>query len=258
MAFSISIVVPFLNMTKQFAGAIGQVSNQVNMVIMGLAGAHRIFALLDEQPETDEGYVTLVNARENADGTIEECERAHRRLGLEASPPRRHASPTPGCRATCASTTSTSAIRRKRRCCTTSPSTPSRARRWPLSAPPARARPPSPTSSTASTTSTTARSATTASTSTRSKRRTCATRLGIVLQDTNLFTGTVMENIRYGNLDATRRRVHRRRQAGRRGRLHPPPARGLQHHAAPATARTSARASGSCWPSPAPPWPTRR
>ena len=46
MAFSISIVVPFLNMTKQFAGAIGQVSNQINMVIMGLAGAHRIFALL--------------------------------------------------------------------------------------------------------------------------------------------------------------------------------------------------------------------
>ena len=73
MAFGISIVVPFLNMTKQFAGAIGQVSNQVNMVIMGLAGAHRLFALLDEQPETDEGYVTLVNAREKEDGTIEEC-----------------------------------------------------------------------------------------------------------------------------------------------------------------------------------------
>ncbi len=73
MAFSISIVVPFLNMTKQFAGAIGQVSNQVNMVIMGLAGAHRIFALLDEQPETDEGYVTLVNAKENADGSLSEC-----------------------------------------------------------------------------------------------------------------------------------------------------------------------------------------
>ncbi len=73
MAFGISIVVPFLNMTKQFAGAIGQVSNQVNMVIMGLAGAHRIFALLDEQPETDEGYVTLVNARENADGSLTEC-----------------------------------------------------------------------------------------------------------------------------------------------------------------------------------------
>ncbi len=74
MAFSISIVVPFLNMTKQFAGAIGQVSNQVNMVIMGLAGAHRIFALLDQEPETDEGYVTLVNAKENADGSMSECE----------------------------------------------------------------------------------------------------------------------------------------------------------------------------------------
>ena len=73
MAFSISIVVPFLNMTKQFAGAIGQVSNQVNMVIMGLAGAHRIFALLDEKPETDEGYVTLVNAKENPDGSLTEC-----------------------------------------------------------------------------------------------------------------------------------------------------------------------------------------
>ena len=74
MAFSISIVVPFLNMTKQFAGSIGQVSNQINMVIMGLAGAHRIFALLDEEPETDDGYVTLVNAKENADGTMSECE----------------------------------------------------------------------------------------------------------------------------------------------------------------------------------------
>ena len=73
MAFGISIVVPFLNMTRQFAGSIGQVSNQVNMVIMGLAGAHRIFALLDEEPEADEGYVTLVNAKENPDGSLTEC-----------------------------------------------------------------------------------------------------------------------------------------------------------------------------------------
>ena len=72
MALSISIVVPFLNMTKQFAGAIGQVSNQVNMVVMGLAGAHRIFSLLDEEKESDDGYVTLVNAREKSDGTLEE------------------------------------------------------------------------------------------------------------------------------------------------------------------------------------------
>ena len=74
MAFSISIVVPFLNMTKQFCGNISQVSNQVNSVVMALAGASRIFSLLDEEPEMDEGYVTLVNARENADGSMTECE----------------------------------------------------------------------------------------------------------------------------------------------------------------------------------------
>ena len=73
MALSISIVVPFLNMTKQFAGAIGQVSNQINMIVMGLAGANRIFSLLDEEPEKDEGYVTLVNAKELEDGSLEEC-----------------------------------------------------------------------------------------------------------------------------------------------------------------------------------------
>lgn len=63
MAISISIVIPFLNMTKQFTGNISQVSNQVNAVVMGLAGANRIFSLLDEEPEVDEGYVTLVNAK---------------------------------------------------------------------------------------------------------------------------------------------------------------------------------------------------
>ena len=73
MAFSISIVVPFLNMTKQFAGSIGQAPTQLTLVIMGLAGAHRIFTLLDEKPETDDGYVTLVNVKENADGTLTEC-----------------------------------------------------------------------------------------------------------------------------------------------------------------------------------------
>ncbi len=72
LAFSISIVVPFLNMTKQFAGNINQVSQQINAVVMGLAGASRIFELIDEQPETDEGYVTLVNAKE-VEGQIVEC-----------------------------------------------------------------------------------------------------------------------------------------------------------------------------------------
>lgn len=72
LAFSISIVVPFLNMTKQFCGNVGQVSNQVNAVVMGLAGTKRVFELIDEQPETDGGYVTLVNVKER-DGKLVEC-----------------------------------------------------------------------------------------------------------------------------------------------------------------------------------------
>ena len=73
MALSVSVVVPFLNITKQFTGSVSQVSNQVNSVIMGLAGASRIFELLDEEPEVDDGYVTLVNVREE-NGQLVECE----------------------------------------------------------------------------------------------------------------------------------------------------------------------------------------
>ena len=73
IGFGISIVIPFLNMTKQFAGNISQVSNQLNAIVMGLAGAQRIFTLIDEKPEPDDGYVTLVNARETRDGHLEEC-----------------------------------------------------------------------------------------------------------------------------------------------------------------------------------------
>ena len=72
LPIGISIVVPFLNMTKQFSGNINQVSHQVNAVIMGLAGTQRIFNLMDEKPETDDGYVTLVNAREGKNG-LQEC-----------------------------------------------------------------------------------------------------------------------------------------------------------------------------------------
>jgi len=71
MAIGISIIIPFLNMTKQFTGNISQVSSQVNAVVMGMAGANRIFTLLDETPEVDEGYVTLVNAK-IVDGEIVE------------------------------------------------------------------------------------------------------------------------------------------------------------------------------------------
>lgn len=75
MALNISIVVPFLNMTKQFTGQIGQISQQINSVVMGLAGASRIFGLLDEEPEFDEGYVTLVNAKEENGELVETTER---------------------------------------------------------------------------------------------------------------------------------------------------------------------------------------
>ena len=72
MAFSISIVIPFLNMTKQFTGNVNGLSQQINSIVMGLAGAGRILGLMDEQPETDDGYVTLVNAKVAQDGTITE------------------------------------------------------------------------------------------------------------------------------------------------------------------------------------------
>lgn len=71
LALSISITVPFLNMEKQFAGQIGGISQQINAVVMGLAGASRVFTIMDEMPEEDEGHVTLVKCRE-ADGKIEE------------------------------------------------------------------------------------------------------------------------------------------------------------------------------------------
>ena len=74
LAFGISILVPFLNMTRQFSGNVSQVSNQLNSVIMALAGASRVFELLDEVPEVDDGYVTLVNCVVHEDGTIEESE----------------------------------------------------------------------------------------------------------------------------------------------------------------------------------------
>ncbi|WP_307404503.1 ABC transporter ATP-binding protein [Breznakia pachnodae] len=75
LAFSISIVVPFLNMTKQFAGNINQVSQQINAVVTGLAGAGRIFTLLDVEPEVDDGYVTLVNVTEEDGKLIEQPQR---------------------------------------------------------------------------------------------------------------------------------------------------------------------------------------
>ncbi len=72
LVFSIDIIIPFLNMTKQFTGNINQLSQQINSIAMGLAGAQRIFSLMDEKTESDEGYVTLVNCKISADGTVTE------------------------------------------------------------------------------------------------------------------------------------------------------------------------------------------
>lgn len=72
---TIDVVVPFLNMAKQFTGNVNQVSQQINSIAMALAGAGRVFELIDEQPEEDHGYVTLVNAEYDKDGNIVETEK---------------------------------------------------------------------------------------------------------------------------------------------------------------------------------------
>ncbi len=74
MAFGIPMLVPFLNMTKQFTGNINTLSQQLNSIIMGLAGAKRVFTLMDQTPETDDGYVTLVNCTIDEEGNITECD----------------------------------------------------------------------------------------------------------------------------------------------------------------------------------------
>ena len=72
LPFSIAVVVPFLGMSRQFAGNIQQISPQINSIVLGLAGAERVFELMDEESETDEGYVELVNAKK-VNGEIAEC-----------------------------------------------------------------------------------------------------------------------------------------------------------------------------------------
>ena len=63
----------FMVLSRSFNMPISQISNQINAIVMALAGAERIFDLMDEEPEQDEGYVTLVNAKIDADGTVHEC-----------------------------------------------------------------------------------------------------------------------------------------------------------------------------------------
>ena len=73
-AISVAVVVPFLNMTRQFTMSISQVSQQINSVVMAMAGTERMFELMDQKPEVDDGYVTLVNANADENGNITESD----------------------------------------------------------------------------------------------------------------------------------------------------------------------------------------
>ena len=73
--FDISLVIPFLNMTKQFTGNINTFSQQINSIVMALAGATRMFDLIDATPEVDDGYVTLVNCEVDENGNITETDK---------------------------------------------------------------------------------------------------------------------------------------------------------------------------------------
>ena len=68
----IGIIVAFLGMSRNFTQIVNQMSQQISMIAMGLAGASRIFTLMDEEPEKDEGYVTLVNAKHDENGELVE------------------------------------------------------------------------------------------------------------------------------------------------------------------------------------------
>ena len=69
---TLGMIASFLTLSRSFTGPIAQISNQFNSIVTALAGASRIFRFMDEAPETDDGYVTLVNAKEQ-DGALTEC-----------------------------------------------------------------------------------------------------------------------------------------------------------------------------------------
>ena len=80
-SLTLGTLVSYLNLNRNFTQPVTQVSQQFNSIIMALAGAERIFELLDEQPEADNGYVELVNVEQQPDGTLTETPR---RTGLWA------------------------------------------------------------------------------------------------------------------------------------------------------------------------------
>ena len=78
---TLGVMASYLQFTKSFTQPFMQIAQQFNSIVMALAGAERIFSMMDEEPEVDEGYVTLVNAKRNPDGSLTECKE---RTGLWA------------------------------------------------------------------------------------------------------------------------------------------------------------------------------
>lgn len=74
LGISIGTLVSFLTYSKQFSRPINQITMQINSIVMALAGGQRIFKLLEEDVEVDDGYVELVNAKKDSNGEIIECE----------------------------------------------------------------------------------------------------------------------------------------------------------------------------------------
>jgi len=71
---TIGTLVSYLTLNKNFNQPVSQITSQMNSIIMAMAGARRVFDMMDAEPEQDDGYVELVNAIEKADGTVEECQ----------------------------------------------------------------------------------------------------------------------------------------------------------------------------------------
>ena len=81
LGLTLGTLVSFLTLNKNFTQPVTQLSQQMNSIVMAIAGAERVFQMMDEKPEEDNGYVELVNAREAADGTLTE---SRERTGLWA------------------------------------------------------------------------------------------------------------------------------------------------------------------------------
>ena len=167
--FTLGGLASFLQFNKSFNQPISQVSQQFNSIIMALAGAERVFSLMDEPPETDEGYVELVNAEQTADAKI-----ILHNVSLYARPGQKIAFVG----ATGAGkTTITNLINRFYDIAD------GKIRYDGINV-------------------------------NKIKKADLRRSLGIVLQDTHLFTGTVADNIRYGRKDATLDEVKRKPLTG--------------------------------------------